>query len=230
VRPGQTLRIEITEGERPVREVTVAALVDELMGGEVYLEAEALHRMLGEGGTVSGALLQVDPALQDELYLSLKRLPGVASVQVKDVLVEGFNRTVEESFLIALTSTLLLGAVLVMAIVYNQARVALSERGRELASLRVLGFARADVARMLLGEQATLVLLAVPFGLALGWALTLIVMRRFESDLFRLPVVALPETYLQAVGIVIVAAVVSAVLVRRRLDRLDLIAVLKTRE
>lgn len=230
VRPGETVRIEVTEGRRPVQDVVVAGLVDELMGADVYLEDATLYRLLGEGRTVSGAWLQVDEARAADLYARLKRLPGVSTVIVKDAVVQSFNDTIEESFTIALSSTLLLGAALVIAIVYNQARVALSERGRELASLRVLGFTRYEVARMLLGEQAVLVLAALPFGLALGWALTLLVMLRFETDVFRLPVVVRSASYLLAVGIVLAAAVVAALLVRRRLDRINLIAVLKTRE
>lgn len=230
VRPGETLRVEVTEGRRPARDLVVAGLVDELMGADVYLEQETLYRLLGEGRTVSGAWLRVDETHADELYDRLKRLPGVATVVVKDALVASFNETIEESFVIALSSTLLLGAALVMAIVYNQARVALSERGRELASLRVLGFTRREVARMLLGEQAVLVFVALPLGLALGWALTWLVMRRFETDVFRLPVVVQPDTYALAVGIVLASAVMAALLVRRRLDRINLIAVLKTRE
>jgi putative ABC transport system permease protein len=144
--PGDTVRVEVTEGRRPQRDMLVAGLVDELMGGDVYVEAATLYDLLGESGTVSGAWLRVDASLQASLYARLKRLPGVSSVVVKEVLVQGFNETIEESFLIALTSTLIIGAALVMAIVYNQTRVALSERGRELASLRVLGFSRPEVA------------------------------------------------------------------------------------
>ncbi|MDT8342055.1 MAG: ABC transporter permease [Longimicrobiales bacterium] len=231
VGPGDVLRVEVTEGERAVVELPVAGTVAELlMANEVYLEAATLYRILGESGTVSGAWLRVDPRHRDELYARLKALPGVSTVLVKEVVVQGFRDTIEESFLIALTSTLVLGGLLVMAIVYNQARVALSERGRELASLRVLGFSRREVARMLLGEQAVLVAAAVPLGIGLGWGFTWLIMRRFESDLFRLPVVAEPATYLQAVGLVLASAALSAYLVRRRLDRIDLIAVLKTRE
>ena len=230
VRAGDTLRVEVTEGRRRVRDLVVAGRVDELMGGEVYLEAATLYRILGESGTVSGAWLDVDPRARDALYAELKGLPGVASVVIKENLVEAFEETIQESFLIALTATLTLGAALVMAIVYNQARVALSERGRELASLRVLGFSRREVAGMLLGEQALLVAIAIPLGLLLGWGLVWLVMLRFESDLFRLPVVAHASTYLQATGVVLGAAAVSAWLVRHRLDRIDLISVLKTRE
>jgi putative ABC transport system permease protein len=228
--PGETLRIEVTEGRRPVKDMIVAGLVDELMGADVYLEDATLYRLLGEGRTVSGAWLQVDENRAEDLYARLKRLPGVSTVIVKDAVVQGFEDTIEQSFVIALSSTLVLGAALVMAIVYNQARVALSERGRELASLRVLGFTRHEVARMLLGEQAMLVLAALPFGLVLGWLLTLAVMMRFETDVFRLPVVVEPTSYLLAVGIVLASAVAAALLVRRRLDRINLIAVLKTRE
>lgn len=230
VAAGDTVRVEVTEGRRPVRNLVVAGVVDELMGGEAYLEAGALYELLGESRTVSGALLTVDPALHDELYASLKALPGVSSVLVKAVTVQGFEDTIEQSFTISLIATLILGAGLVMAIVYNQARVALSERGRELASLRVLGFSRKEVAGMLLGEQFLLVVLAIPFGLVLGWLLTVLLVMRFESDLFRMPIVVLPETYLLAAAIVLVSAALSALLVRRRLDRIDLIAVLKTRE
>ncbi len=227
---GDTVRVEVTEGRRPVRSLVVSGVVDELMGAEAYMESGPLYDLLGESRTVSGALLTVDPARHDELYASLKHLPGVSSVQVKEVIVRGFNDTIEQSFEISLIATLILGAGLVMAIVYNQARVALSERGRELASLRVLGFSRREVAGMLLGEQSVLVLIAIPFGLALGWLLTVLLVARFESDLFRMPIVVLPETYLLAAASVIASAALSALLVRRRLDRIDLIAVLKTRE
>jgi putative ABC transport system permease protein len=227
---GDSVRIEVTEGERPVVTVVVSRVVDELMGMSVYMESETLYDLLRESRTVSGALLSIDANQQDELYASLKALPGVSSVLVKDVVVQGFNDTIQESFRISLVATLILGMGLVMAIVYNQARVSLSERGRELASLRVLGFSRREVAGMLLGEQWLLVLAAIPFGLALGWLLVLAVMLRFESDLFRMPVVAAPETYLAGAGLVLGAAAVSALLVRRRLDRIDLISVLKTRE
>jgi len=228
--PGDTVRVEVVGGRRRSADLVVTGLVDELMGGEAYASAETLQRLVAEGPRVAGAWLRVDAAGEQALYDRLKRTPGVAGVLVHDVLVSSFEETIEESFLIALLSTLVLGAALVMAIVYNQARVALSERGRDLASLRVLGFTRRDVAGMLLGEQGALVLLALPLGLVLGWLLTLLMMLRFETELFRLPVVVEPGTYLFAVAIVLVAAVLSALLVRRRLDRIDLIGVLKTRE
>jgi putative ABC transport system permease protein len=227
---GDTVLIEVTEGRRPVTSAAVAGVVDELMGMSLYMDADALYDLLREQRTVSGALLSIDPMREDELYAQLKSLPGVSSVLVKDVLVQSFDDTIQESFRISLAATLALGMGLVMAIVYNQARVSLSERGRELASLRVLGFSRREVARMLLGEQWILVALATPFGLALGWLLMLAVMLRFESDLFRMPVIALPQTYLTGAVLVLAAAAVSALLVRRRLDRIDLISVLKTRE
>ncbi|MGE0159872.1 MAG: ABC transporter permease [Gemmatimonadales bacterium] len=227
---GDSVRIEVTEGERPVTTAAVSGVVDELMGMGVYMGSDALYDLLRESRTVSAALLSTDPTRQDELYARLKHLPGVSSVLVKDVVVQGFDETIQESFRISLVATLVLGMGLVMAIVYNQARVSLSERGRELASLRVLGFSRREVAGMLLGEQWILVVLALPLGLALGWTLVLAVMLRFESDLFRMPVVADPETYLTGSALVVLAAAISALLVRRRLDRIDLISVLKTRE
>jgi putative ABC transport system permease protein len=230
VEPGDSVDVEVTRGERPRVRVVVAGTVDEVMGAEAYLEAATLERILGEGPVVSGAWLRIDPLQRDALYAELKAMPGVASVIIKEVVVQGFEDTIEESFLIALTASLVLGAALVTAIVYNQTRIALSERARELASLRVLGFTRREVAHMLLGEQALLVLAALPPGLLLGWVLVLLVLARFETEMFRMPVVIHADTYLAASALVVVSALASALLVRRRLDRLDLIAVLKTRE
>lgn len=230
IRPGDWVRVEVTEGQRPQARLLVAALVDEAIGGEVYLDLAELRAVLGEGTWVSGARMRIDPRERGALYTRLKAMPGVASVLIKQVLIEGFEATIEESFMIALTTTLLLGGALVAAIVYNQARIALSERARELASLRVLGFTRREVAGLLFGEQALLVVSALPWGLGLGWLLTWWVMTQFETEVFRLPMVARSDTYLQAVSLVAAAALLSALLVRRRLDRLDLIAVLKTRE
>lgn len=230
VAPGDSVEIEITRGERTRARMAVAGTVDEVMGAEAYLEAATLEELMGEGPVISGAWLRIDPRERAALYRELKLMPGVASVIIKEVIVQGFEDTIEESFLIALSFSLILGAALVTAIVYNQTRIALSERGRELASLRVLGFTRREVARMLLGEQALLVVAALPVGLLVGWLLVFLVLMRFETEMFRMPVVVHADTYLAACGLVVGSALASALLVRRRLDRIDLIAVLKTRE
>ena len=116
-------------------------------------------------------------------------------------------------------------------VINNSARIALSERGRELASLRVLGFSRAGISYILLGEMAILVLIALPFGCLFGWGMAwLLVTTTFENEMFRLPLVIHPSSYGTAILVVLLATIVSAALVRKRLDKLDLIAVLKTRE
>jgi putative ABC transport system permease protein len=120
--------------------------------------------------------------------------------------------------------------VVAVAVVYNTARIALSERGRELASLRVLGFTRREVAVLLFGEQAILTIAALPLGCAIGYQLCALIARQYQWELFRMPVVVTPKTYAFAQLVVIAAAVGSAILVRRRLNRLDLVEVLKTRE
>jgi putative ABC transport system permease protein len=230
VRPGDRLTVEVLEGARPVREVRLAGVVDEMMGMSAYLELPALNRLMHEGETISGAYLTVDRPAREGLYLRLKRLPAVSGVGVREAALRSFESTVAESFSISITALITFACVIAFGVVYNGARVALSERGRELASLRILGFSRAEVASMLLGEQALLTLLALPLGAAFGFAVCAILALRFETDLFRMPLVVSPRTYLFAVLTVAASAVASGLLVRLRLDRLDLIQVLKTRE
>ncbi len=228
--PGDRLRVELLEGTRHTYEQTLAGVVDELIGVSATMDLGALHRMLGESDTVSGAFLQVDARQLPLLYTRLKRLPAVSAASVRSAVRLGFERTIAQSFAISLTTTIGFACVIAFGMVYNGARVALSERGRELASLRVLGFDRGEVTAMLLGEQALLVVAALPLGFLLAYALCAVMVQRFTSDLFRMPLVLRPATLAFAGAVVVAAAIVSGLIVRRRLDGLDLVAVLKTRE
>jgi len=116
-----------------------------------------------------------------------------------------------------------------VGVVYNNARIALSVRSRELATLRVLGFTRAEVSAVLLGEQAVQVVVAIPVGLWLGRGLAALVLRTVEDELFRMPLIISNATYGFA-AVVVAASVASAFLVRRRVDALDMAAVLKSRD
>lgn len=228
--PGDTVLVEVLEGSRPSRPVLVAGTVDDMLGLSAYMELEALHRLLREGGSVSGAFLAVLPEARAPLYTRLKRLAAVSGVAVRLAFIAGFERTIAESFSLSVSLMIVFGSVITGGVVYNGARIALSERARELASLRILGFSRGEVASMLLGEQALLTAIAIPTGLLIGYGLCALLALRFGSELFRLPLVVSGRTYLTATAVVVVAAVLSALLVRRRVFRLDLVAVLKTRE
>ena len=190
----------------------------------------ALSALLGETGAISGAYLRIDPLFTDSVYRALKRMPAVSAVVVRESVVQGFERTIAESFMISITTMVAFAAVIAAGVVYNGARVALSERGRELASLRVLGFTRGEVTRLLLGEQFLLTAAGAPVGGVLGYLLAWLVTTRFESDLFRIPLEVRAGPYLFGGLVVVVSAMASALAVRQRIHRLDLVAVLKTRE
>jgi putative ABC transport system permease protein len=228
--PGDTLTVEVLEGDREVRRIAITGTVDELFGLSAYMDERALDRMLDEAGTASGAYLRVDPPAQAALNEQLKRLPGVAGVSSRDALLASFEATLARS--IGLVTTVLIGfaGALAVAMIYNAARIALSERARELASLRVLGFTRGEVAAMLLGEQALLTAGGIAAGLGIGYLLCGVLAGLYQWELFRMPLVLSGATYAFAVSVVLAAGLASALLVRRRLNRLDLVAVLKSRE
>lgn len=230
VRPGDRVTLEILEGSRPTLEAPIHATTDEILGTAAYMDLAALHRLMGEGDVWSGALLSVDEGRSEELYAELKRLPGVTGVTAKEALVDGFEKTLAESFRISFSSILAFACVIAFGVVYNGARIALSERGRELASLRVLGFTKREVGTMLLGEQAVLTVLAIAPGFALGIGLLALIAFRMDTELFRMPLVVTGPTLALSVAVTAAAAFVSALAVRRRIAHLDLIEVLKTRE
>lgn len=227
---GDTIDAEILEGDRESRTATVVGFIDESFGLQVYARADWLARWLHEEPRVTGAFLRVDPRLQDRARERLKEFPGVLGVTRTRSIVENYEKQTGESMsIITLILTLSAGAIAV-GIVYNNARIALSMRARDLATLRVLGFTRAEISAILMGELGVQVLLAIPLGLALGTGWAVVYARAFDPEVFRLPVHIEPDTYGTAAAIALASGILSALLVRRRLDSLDLLAVLKLSE
>jgi putative ABC transport system permease protein len=230
IAPGERLRIEVLEGRRPVLEVPVVGLTRQYLGVNAYMNRATVNRLLREGPAISGARLAVDAARIDTIYRELRRMPRVAGTVVRENSIQQFNEMMEETIIFFSFITALLGGFIAFGVVYNSARIAISERGRELASLRVLGFTRGEVGYILLGEIALLTLLAIPPGFVLGRGLSAYLASSFTSDLYRVPLVVQPSTYALAASIVLASLAVSAVLMWRKLAHLDLIEVLKTRE
>jgi putative ABC transport system permease protein len=227
---GDRIVVEVLEGSRPTREVVVAGLVNEYLGVSGYMDLAALNRFMREGPTISGAYLSVDNDRQQALLAQLKAMPRVAAVAERMQEIRNFNRTMEETMLFFTYVSTVFAVIIAFGVIYNNAQIALAERGRELASLRVLGFTRAEIAYILLGELALLTLVAIPIGLGLGIWMCDFIASTMQSDLFRVPVVLVPQTYAIAVVVVLVSAVLSGLAVRGRLNQLDLVAVLKQAE
>jgi putative ABC transport system permease protein len=230
VGPGDTVRVTLREGRTREAHLVVAGLLGEMFGLQGHMRMADLNALLGEAPTVNRALLRVEGGRMDEVAARLGHLPAVLDVSSRDATVQGFR---EQSAQYLLVMTLIMTAfasVIAAGVVYNNARVAVAERERDLASLRVMGFTRREVSSILLGEMGVQVALAIPLGLWLGYRLCLGIAASVDPEMFRLPVILTPATYAFATGVVLAAAVASALLVRRRLDNLDLIGVLKTRE
>jgi putative ABC transport system permease protein len=230
VTPGTLVRLEVLEGRREAFDVAIAAFVDDSMGLQAYMHADALRRLLREGATVSAAALMIDEAALPALNLALKGLPSVAGVAVRKATLTSFRQTMAEHMNLMILFNVAFAGIIAFGVVYNAARVSLSERSRELASLRVLGFTRAEVTRILLGELALVTLVSLPVGALVGYGLGVAIMQIFTNEVYRLPFTVTAQTVAWSWLTVIGAAAVSALAVRRRLHRLDLVAVLKSRE
>ena len=230
VEAGETVTVDVLEGARRSARVPVTGVVEDFLGLSAYMQLDALHRLTRGGRTISGAYLAVDEEARTGLNAQLARVPVVASVASPAQMLQSFENQLADSLYIGVFFILAFSSVIAVAVIYNGARIALSERGRELASLRVLGFSRAEVTVLLLGEQALVTLLAIPLGCVIGYVLSAAVVAGLATETYRIPLIISARTYLWAAIITIVAAGLSGWIVRRRLDRMDLIAVLKTRE
>lgn len=230
VSSGDIVLVEMLEGQRQQRNIVVAGVIDDFMGVSAYMNINALYHLSGEPGLVNGAYLSVVESERSVLNQTLKQIPVVGGVASPAEMLMSFESEMARSIFISVSFLVGFASVIAVGVIYNGARISLSERGRELASLRVMGFHRGEVAVLLLGEQALITLLAIPLGWAIGYGVAWLVVQGMETDMFRIPYVLNPQTWLYTALITMAAAAASAYAVRRRMDRLDLISVLKTRE
>jgi len=227
---GGAVWIRLLEGDRREFSVPISDVVEGFMGLGAYMELDALNRLVGDDTTISGANLTIDPVQQANLFSVLKRTPSAGYIALQLIALKQFRNTQVQNLFVMIGVLAGLAGLIAFGVVYNFARISLSEQGREMASLRVLGFTRGEVSTLLLGEIAIVTLFAQPLGWAIGYLIALAMVAGFSNEVYRMALILGPEVYAYSSLIVCLAAVVSGLVVRRRVDRLDMIAVLKTRE
>ena len=227
---GDRVTLEVLEGRRPTVRVPVRVVIEELIGLGAYMDRGALNRLMGDDAVASGARLLVDAADLPAFFATVKETPAVQGVAVQETALQRFRSVMDETMLTMVFFYVVFASLIAIGVVYSNARIALSERGRELATLRVLGFRRGEVTYIFIGGVAATVLVALPLGCVLGYGLAALMAGLFDSELYRLPLVVSPATYGWAVLAVLAAAVATGALMTRRIARLDLVAVLKMRE
>jgi putative ABC transport system permease protein len=230
VEAGDTVTVEVLEGKREVAEVRIAGTVDFMSGTNAFALRPLVNRIAGEGPMVSGVWLSVDQNHLDDLYVQLKETPHVVGVTAKDASIQSFLDTVGQNQMQMQAFVIGFAIVIAAGVVYNTARITLSERDRDLATMRVLGFTTGEVSVILLGELSVLTLMAIPIGLVMGYWMAWLSSQAIHTEMFRIPLVVYPATYGRAMIIVLLSAVGSGLIVRRRLEKLDLFAVLKGQE
>ena len=230
VKVGDQVDVEVLEGKRPRTSLLVAGLIKDFSGTNAYVSNAVIQHMMTERPMVSGAWLTVDASQQQTLYETLKQTPGVAGVTVKMATIQSFLDTIAENQLRMRLFNIAFACVIACGVVYNTARIALAERSRELATLRVLGFSTGEVSGILLGELAVLTAIAIPVGLMIGHALAWLTCQALQTEMYRIPFIISRFTDVFAAVVISIATALSGLLVRRRINQLDMVEVLKSRE
>ena len=228
--PGDRVEVEFLGGINETHHVPVTGIVTQYVGLGAYMDLDALSGLLRQAPRISVANLQVDTEALPELHRVLKSTPNLSGLILIDKMQRSFEATIRENVVIMTTIYLVVAVLITVGVAYNGARIQLSERARELASLRILGFSRAEVSFILMGETMVLAVLAQPLGWLLGAGIAMALAEGSSSDLYEIPLVLEPAGFATASLVVLAAALTSSLIVRRRLDQLDLVQVMKTRE
>jgi putative ABC transport system permease protein len=229
-KPGDLLVVEALEGRRPVKALPLVGLAEDFTGIAAYMELHAINRFLGEGDVITGASLGLDMSRRAEFLAALKGIPRVSTVAIKETMRQSFRETTAQMMGLIQSIYLMFSVVVAFGVIYNNARISLAERARELATLRVVGMTQREVGAIIVVELAILACLAVPLGLGLGTGFATVIVSTVNTETVRLPLVFTSYTYSFAVVVVTTASVFSALVVLRKLKQLDLIATLKAPE
>lgn len=230
IQPGEMVTVDVREGRQPLLRLPVIGIAESLLGSPAYMEIEALNRALREPGRASGAYLRIDSAIAGEIYRKLKDMPSVAEVSLKDDTRASLRKLMDSGAGAMRYVMAGLAFIITFGIVYNTARIAQAEREHDLASLRVIGFSRGEAAFVLLGELAVVTLAALPVGALLGYMLSFGIAAGFSSDLYQIPATFGRADVGWAALAVLGASFLSGWLVKRDIDRIELVSALKTRE
>jgi putative ABC transport system permease protein len=230
VKRGSAIEVEFLTGRRETFNVRVTALVDQHFGLGAYMNLEHLNKLFRQAPRVSTVNITLDSNQSDALHAAVKNTPQITGIVEMNENRRSFEDTIEQNIVVMNTIYIVVAVLITIGVTYNAARIQLSERARELASLRILGFGRGEVSYILMGEMMLIALVAQPFGWLIGAGIAQLMTNAFTSDLYAIPLVLKPATFTLASLVVLGAALASVLIVRRRLDRLDLVSVMKTRE
>jgi putative ABC transport system permease protein len=230
VKPGDDVEVAVLEGRRARTTAQVTRVIDEYVGLAVYMQRAALNRLTGDGEVADSAWLKTDPAKDAALFAEVKQTPGLFTIQLQRQAYRMFRDLMDQNMMTMIWFYVGFASVIAFGVAYNASRITLSERAHELATLRVLGYHKREVALILVGELALLTLIALPIGCVLGYGMASLMMELFETDLYQIPLGLAPATYGWSALVIIAAAAVSAAVVVRRIQTLDLVRVLKGRD
>ncbi|WP_303292125.1 ABC transporter permease [Marinobacter sp. SS5-14b] len=230
ISPGDQVQVRVLDGQRLSLQLPVAGISSEFLGVGAYMSLAAMNQALREGPVVNQVLLNLDPDLVDTVYRDLRNTPRVLGTALRQAMLDSFFETLASTFLTYTFIISLLGGIIAFGVIYNTARISLAERGRDLASLRVLGYSHNEVSHILLGELAILLILGIPLGWGIGFGLANLVITALQTELYRVPLVITGKTLALAANVVVASALLSGFITWLRLRKLDLVAVLKTRE
>ncbi len=230
VTTGDMIEAEFLSGKRGTYQISVAGTVTQFFGLGAYMDLGALNRLFHQSPQISVANATLDEGQTEALHAAMKEIPKLTGTVMLTTSRRSFQETISRNVLIMSTIYTTIALLITFGVAYNGARIQLSERARELASLRILGFGRAEVSYILMGETMALALIAQPLGWLFGSGIAYAMTSDFSSDLYSMPLILKPATFAVASLVVLGAAFLSSLLVRRRIDRLDLVTVMKTRE
>ena len=227
---GKSIEVEVLDRHRKKISIPVVATMGDYSGLNAYMNLDEMNRILVEGNLVSGVFLRLDPKRESDFYHRLKQTPRVAGLTIKTMAIESFEETIAENLLVIRGFNMLFASIIAFGVVFNATRISLAEQSRELATLRVIGFTRFEVASILLGELAVLTVVAMPIGCLLGYLFASLVIGGLDTELYRIPLIINVSTYAQALITVVVATVLSALMVIGKINKLDLVSVLKVHQ
>ncbi len=228
VKRGDMLTIEALNKPGIERQVTVKGLVEEYMGGSGFMELDVLNGVLQEGSTINNALINLRYN-SGNFVRDIEGMAYVQSVREPDDMVKQYNEYM--GLMYAYIGVIItLSCIMGFAIIYNTTTISIMERKRELASLRIMGFTNKKVSELIFNENTAVSVMGLIVGMPLGRFMGVQMLNYVPEDMMSLPLVIFPKTYVLAAVTVALFVILAQMANMRRISRMDLVEVMKSRE
>ena len=232
VRVGDYVEVIPVKGERKVHKLPVVEGINSMIGLAVYADYQWLNRTLGQENVINEVRVLVthDSNGEKRFLQKIKEMPNLETLTDLGEQKSALNKQLNGAMRVSAVIMIVFAAVIFLGAILNGTLIALSERRREMATFRTMGYFDKEVGRLFLRENLLNTLIGSLIGLPLGYLMLVASMKGFVSDAYSFPAALDPLSYIYTMVLAVIFVLISQVVVMRNIQKQNWVEALSLKE